>query len=55
MIGVVALVAGITLLVLFVGYSYGRWETEQHYDSIVAELEDTIDALLPSGITVRDV
>lgn len=47
-----ALVCGLGLLILTVGYAYGRAETEAHYEPIVAELEDTIAALLPTGVRV---
>jgi hypothetical protein len=52
MIVIVPLVVALTLLVLLAGYCYGRAETEAHYEPIVDELEQTIEALLPAGITV---
>jgi hypothetical protein len=51
-VALVALFVGLVLVVLFVGYCFGRWETEQHYEPLVDELEETIDALLPSGVRV---
>lgn len=55
MIGVAltGLVCGVTVLVLFAGYCYGRAETEAHFEPIVDELQRTIDALLPTGLTLR--
>lgn len=50
--GVLALVVGLVVLVLFTGYCYGRAETEQHYRLVIEELEATIDALLPTGVKV---
>lgn len=47
-----ALVCGLAVLILFAGYAYGRAEVEAHYRPLVDELEDTIDALLPSGLKV---
>lgn len=47
-----ALWVGLTLLVLLAGYMWGRSEADAYYESIITELEETIDVLLPSSVRI---
>lgn len=55
MTGLVISVAfvGWTIIVLFVGYMYGRTEADDYYAQVIEEQQDTIDALIPLGVVRR--
>lgn len=54
MIALTFLLVPLGVLILLAGYCYGRAESDEFHAAEIAELERTVEALLPKNVKVVD-